>query len=128
MKSCVTSLEVDGKVIDDPSELAEEFNIHFSQIGDKLKEKLPDLNSDLSRLTSFVNSRKYHDVAFTLRDATVTQVNSIMKRVTPNKSAGIDKINARLLHLAATSYRAEYCKDDKLILLNWNFSSTLEDS
>ena len=39
-KSCVSSLEVDGKVIDDPSELAEEFNIHFSQIADKLREKL----------------------------------------------------------------------------------------
>jgi len=32
---------VGGKVIDDPSELAEEFNTHFSQIADKLWEKLP---------------------------------------------------------------------------------------
>ena len=93
-----------------------------------LKTMISDLNIDLSRLTNFVNSRKDHDIVFTLRDTTVTQVNSNLKRVTPNKSAAIDKINTRLLHLAATSYRAEYCKDDKLILLNWNFSSTLEDS
>ena len=51
-------------MIDDPSEFAGEFNIHFSQIADKLREKLPDLNSDLSRLTNFVNSRKDHDVVF----------------------------------------------------------------
>ena len=72
--SCVSSLVVGGKVIDDPSELAEEFNIHFSQIADKLREKSPDLNSDLSRLTNFVKSRKYHDVVFTLRDITISQV------------------------------------------------------
>ena len=64
--SCVSSLEVGGKVIDDPSELAEEFNIHFSQIADKLTEKLPDLNSYISRLTNFANSRKDHNVVFTL--------------------------------------------------------------
>ena len=37
------------------------------KIADKLREKLPDLNIDLSRLTNFVNSRKDHDVVFTLR-------------------------------------------------------------
>ena len=49
---------MDGKVIDDPSELLEQFNTHFSKIADKLREKLPDLNIDLSRLTNLVNSRK----------------------------------------------------------------------
>ena len=39
---CVRNLEVDGKVIDDPSELLEQFNTHFSKIADKLKEKSPD--------------------------------------------------------------------------------------
>ena len=38
-----------------------------------------DLNDDLSRLTNFVNSRKNHDVVFTLRDITVTQLISILK-------------------------------------------------
>ena len=52
-------------------------------------------------MTYFVNSREDHDVVFTLQDITVTQVLSIPKRVSPNKSAGIDGINARLLRLAA---------------------------
>ena len=52
-------------------------------------------------MTYFVNSRKDHDVVFTLRDITVNQVLSILKRVSPNKSAGIDGINVRLLRLAA---------------------------
>ena len=67
---------------DDPSQLLEQFNTHFSKIADKLKEKSPDrLNNDLSRsrLTNFVNSRKDHDVVFTLRDITVTQLISILK-------------------------------------------------
>ena len=55
------------------------------QIADKLTEKLPDLNSDISRLTNFVNSRKDHDVVFTLRDITVTQVISILKRIKKSK-------------------------------------------
>ena len=55
-------------MIDDPSELLEQFNTHFSKIADKLREK-PDLNNDLPRLTNFVNSRKDHDVVFTLRVA-----------------------------------------------------------
>ena len=54
-------------MIDDTSELLEQFNTHFSKIADKLREKLPDLNIDLSRLTNLVNSRKDRDVVFTLR-------------------------------------------------------------
>ena len=72
-------------MIDDPSERLEQFNIHFSKIADKLREKLLDLNIDLSRLTNYVNSRKDHDVVFTLRDIAVTQVLSILKRVSPNE-------------------------------------------
>ena len=82
-------------MIDDTSELLEQFNTHFSKIADKLREKLPDLNNDLPRLTNFVNSRKDHDVVFILRDITVCQCLSILKRVSPNKSAVIDGINAR---------------------------------
>ena len=66
-------------MIDDPSELLEQFNTHFSKIADKLKKKLPDLNIDLSRSTNFVNSRRDHDVVFTLRDITVTLLISILK-------------------------------------------------
>ena len=77
---------MDGKVIVDLSELLEQFHPHFSKIADKLREKLPDLNVDLSRLTNLVNSRKDRDVVFTLRDITVTQVISILKRVSVNKS------------------------------------------
>ena len=77
---------MDGKVIVDLRELLEQFHPHFSKIADKLREKLPDLNVDLSRLTNLVKSRKDRDVVFTLRDITVTQVISILKRVSANKS------------------------------------------
>ena len=70
---------MDGKVIVDLSELLEQFHPHFSKIADKLREKLPDLNVDLSRLTNLVKSRKDRDVVF-------TQGISILKRVSANKS------------------------------------------
>lgn len=85
---------------DDPGELAEKFNIHFLLITNKRKEKLLELNFDLSRSTTFVNSRKDWDTVFTLKDITVTQVSSILKRVSSNKSAGMEKINASSLCLA----------------------------
>ena len=109
---------MDGKVIDYPSELLEQFNTHFSKIADKLREKLPDLNNDLSRLTNFVNSRKDHGVVFTLRDITVLQVLSILKRVSPNKSAGIEGINASLLRLAAPVITPSVAR-----MINYSFSS-----
>ena len=89
------------------------------KIADKLREKLPDLNIDLSKLTNFVNSRKDHDVVFTLRDITVTQVLNILKRVTcsPNKSAGIDGINARLFRLAAPIITLSIAR-----MINYSFS------
>ena len=108
---------MDGKVIDDPSELLEQFNTHFSKIADKLREK-PDLNNHLPRLTNFVNSRKDHDVVFTLRDITVCQVLSILKRVSPNKSAVIDGINARWPRLAALVITLSIAR-----MLNYSFST-----
>ena len=105
-------------MIDYPRELFEQFNTHFSKIADILREKLPDLNIDLSRLTNFVNSRKDHDVVFTLRDITVTQVIGILKRGSANKSVGIDGINASLLHLAAPVITPSIAR-----MINYSFSS-----
>ena len=107
-----------GKVIVDLSELLEQFHPHFSKIADKLREKLPDLNVDLSRLTNLVKSRKDRDVVFTLRDITVTQVISILKRVSTNKSVGIDGINAGLLRLAAPVITPSIAR-----MINYSFSS-----
>ena len=116
--SCVRNLEVDGKVINNPSELLEQFNTHFSKIASKLREKLPHFNIDFSRLTNFVHSRKDHDVIFTPWGITVTQVLSILKRVSPNKSAGIDGNNARWPRLAALVITLSIAR-----MLNYSFST-----
>ena len=116
--SCVRNLEVDGKVINNPSELLEQFNSHFSKIAAKLREKLLHFNIAFSRLTNFVHSRKDHDVIFTPRGITVTQVLSILKRVSPNKSAGIDGINARWPRLAALVITLSIAR-----MLNYSFST-----
>jgi len=69
-------------------------------------------------LTDFVNSRKDHDVVFTFRDITVPKVISIRKRICPNKSAGIDKKNVRLLRLAAPVIAPSIVR-----IINYSFAS-----
>ena len=78
-----------------------------------------DLKNDLSRLTNFVNTRTDHDVVFTRRDITVTQVLSLLKRVSPNKFAGIDGINTRLLRLTAPVITRSIAR-----IIDYSFSTT----
>ena len=59
-----------------------------------------------------------HDVIFTPWGITVTQVLSILKRVSPNKSAGIDGINARWPRLAALVITLSIAR-----MLNYSFST-----
>ena len=50
----MTRLRVDGRDVDDATEMAD----HFSSIADKLRSSLSSIRLDLSKLVSFVESRK----------------------------------------------------------------------
>ena len=95
------NLNDDGVVINDSTEMANKFNLHFSTIADKLRSVFPNIVPDLSKLQDFVNSKKSSDVHFTISAITDTQVLNALKIINQHKATGIDKISARLLKIAA---------------------------
>ena len=39
----ITKIEVDGKIVEDPTEIADTFNTYFNEIGIKLAQELPEV-------------------------------------------------------------------------------------
>lgn len=74
--------------------IAEEFNTHFSGIADRLRDLLPNLTFDVSRLLDFVKYKKDPAVSFSVPDITDEQVQTILKKI--STKYGVDKISARL--------------------------------
>ena len=80
--------------------MAEAFNIHFSTIADKLRNLLPDMLFDTSKLSNFVRSQKDESAIFSIPSITGDVVSYLLK-IDSNKSTGIDDISSRMLKLAA---------------------------
>ena len=95
----IKKLDVDGRVIEESSEMSEQFNCYFSSIADKLRNQLCHVNYDLSKLINFVASRKDPDVSFLVPAITSAQVSAIMMKISSHKATGIDGISARLLRI-----------------------------
>ena len=95
-------------VVNDSTEMANKFNLHFSTIADKLRSMFPNVVSDLSKLRDFVNSKKV--LMFTLylcnnrcSGAKCTEI------INQHKGTGIGKISARLLKIAAPAIAPIKC-------------------
>lgn len=95
----IKKLDVDGRVIEESSEMSEQFNCYFSSIADKLRNQLCHVNYDLSKPINFVASRKDPDVSFLVPAITSAQVSAIMMKISSHKATGIDGISARLLRI-----------------------------
>ena len=76
--------------------MAENFNSYFSAIAEKLRSQLSNIPCDLSKLLNFVESRKDHDVLFSIPAITSSQVGHIILQ-----TSDIDNISARFLRMAA---------------------------
>ena len=101
MNKGISKLQLDGKAVENATEIAEQFNSYFPSIADNLRSGLGNTPSDLSKLVNFVESCKDPDVVFSVPDITNAQVLQIIKGISPHKAAGIDKISARFLRIAA---------------------------
>ena len=100
----ITSLRVDGCDVDDATEMADQLNLHFSTIADKLRSSLSGIPMDLSKLVSFVESRKDSKECFSVPAISSVQVKNIIMKLNPRKSSGIDKIiSAHLLRSSAAA-------------------------
>ena len=94
-------LTIDGHNIVENKEMAEAFNTHFSTIADKLRNLLPDMLFDTTKLSNFVRSRKDESAIFSIPSITEREVTSYLLKIDSNKSTGIDDISSRMLKLAA---------------------------
>ena len=74
MNKGISQLQLDGKAVENATEIAEQFNSYFSSIAANLRSRLGNTPSDLSKLVNFVESRKDPDVVFSVPDITDAQV------------------------------------------------------
>ena len=118
MNKGISQLQLDGKAVENATEIAEQFNSYFSSIAANLRSGLGNTPSDLSKLVNFVESRKDPDVVFSVPDITDAQVLQIIKGISPHKAAGIDKISARFLRIAAPILAPSIAR-----LINMSFST-----
>ena len=118
MNKGISKLQLGGKAVENATEIAEQFNSYFSSIADNLRSGLGNTPSDLSKLVNFVESCKDPDVVFSVPDITNAQVLQIIKGISPHKAAGIDKISARFLRIAAPILAPSIAR-----LINMSFST-----
>ena len=97
----INSINIGESVIDDKEQMAQQLNSHFFIITDKLRSTLPLISPNLSKLLSFVKSRKSFDTSYVIPQITSAQVLATLKKNNPHKAVGIDKIGAQLLRIAA---------------------------
>ena len=117
IKNIQLRLRIDGHNIENNKEMAEAFNIHFSTIADKLRNLLPDMLFDTSKLSNFVRSRKDESAIFSILSITEGDVVSYLLKIDSNKSTGIDDVSSRMLKLAAPFIAPSIAK-----LINLSFS------
>lgn len=74
MNKGISKLQLDGKAVENATEIAEHFNLYFSSIADNLRSGLGNTPSDLSKLVNFVESCKDPDMVFSVPDIINAQV------------------------------------------------------
>ena len=85
--------------IEDPKEIANEFNEFFVNVASKLKE--PVLESNHDRLKEFCQSNLPFDMKFTIPQIQNEKVLKFLSTMDTSKATGTDMIGPRLLKLAA---------------------------
>ena len=96
-KKLPNSISADGKIINNPVEIAEKFNSHFCSIGNKLSDsidttKAPKFNVYLLKR---VSSSTY------FRPISTVEVFNSINQLKPNKSCGFDGIETKFVKIAA---------------------------
>ena len=88
-KTAVTSLKVNGVSITNPTELSNEFNIHFATIGPELARNIDSPDGDFFQ--RYITST---DQCFQL-------FFSLLNKLNKSKATGLDTISARLIRECA---------------------------
>ena len=127
MNKGISKLQLDGKAVENATEIAEQFNSYFSSIADNLRSGLGNTPSDLSKLVNFVESCKDPDVVFSVPDITNAQVLQVIKGISPHKAAGIDKIGARFFAYCRSYFSSKHSKAYQHVVFHRKVSYSLEN-
>ena len=98
-QSTLTSVKVDNTLIENSTEMANEFNNFFVNIASKLKE--PVLNTNHDKLREFCQGKLSPDTKFVIPAISKEKVSKFLTNIDINKATGTDMIGPRLLKLAA---------------------------
>ena len=89
--SVIEKISYNGEEISGNQKVAEACNSHFAKIGKKLADEIPQSSC------SVVLDIKEPNIKFTLREVTIPEVTSLLKKLLNGKATGIDGITNRVL-------------------------------
>ena len=95
----VTSLKIGESLIEDSTEMANEFNNFFVNVASKLKECV--INTDHDKLREFCQAKLPTETRFTIPPIQKEKVSKFLYHIDISKATGTDMIGPRLLKLAA---------------------------
>ena len=91
----ISEIKTGEKVINTPSELAQTFNLHFSNTGQNLAAEIPNVNVVPE---SYMKPTQHR---FSLKAPTASTVCKLLENVNVRKAAGLDGVSNKLLKFAA---------------------------
>ena len=100
--SNLSFIETEDKSVCDPTEMANTFNKHFTNIQQNADTVIPvvDTNKQNQRLTDFVESRINNSTVFHIPQISLKQVVEDLKNIPDNKVTGLDGIGIKPLKVA----------------------------
>ena len=93
----IAEIKVREQTITESSEIAEELNLHFSSVDEKLASEIPSSNVEPE---SYLEATK---TTFSLKDPPVSLVRKLLAKLNDRKAAGLDNIPSRLLKMAGNT-------------------------
>ena len=101
----INEIKLPGKTVTSTDELVDIFNDHFSNIGPKIAESIPNDN-DVSFRDFITQQKSKTKNSFSFRPVSVTLVYTLLVNLSTTKATGMDKISAKILQVAAP---CSYC-------------------
>ena len=100
--SNLSFVELEDKSVCDPTEIANAFNKHFTNIQQNTATVIPvvDTNKQNQRLTDFVENCINNSTIFHIPQISLKQVVEDLKQIPDNKATGLDGIGTKPLKVA----------------------------
>ena len=100
--SNLSFVELEDKSVCDPTEIANAFNKHFTNIQQNTATVIPvvDTNKQNQRLTDFVENCINNSTIFHIPQISLKQVVEDLKQIPDNKATGLDGIGIKSLQVA----------------------------